>query len=505
MIKGEILKNYFVFYCLQNLRRLRKIVSLINEVPIIVISLSFLCGVAIGTDFLSIWVFLLIPILFICLNKGSRILLIIFLLLAIGYCHLWNSSIETTKNKLNNERIETIAKVKSEPELLSWNQKIILEIPEIKELVLAELPKHPALQSGEKIFLRATLTLPENKSDFDYKTYLKSNKILFLTKDATFQIIDDEQSTLDSVTSRTRDYITSTVNMNLNEPNASLLLGMLIGSKSNLSQDFEDRLQNSGTTHIISVSGFNVTMIFVIMLTLTGIIARKKVLFLSLIIIGLYILIVGTTNLPALRAFFMIGLAILAQITGRKQNVWIALLLSLSLILVEYPYYIKNISLQLSFLATFGLFVLSPIFKNKLEKLKFSETFTESLSASLGVIIATLPLTALVFEKISLISIISNILILPLIPFIMALSFLTICINILSISFFSTILFNTVELILRYIVFVINTLGDLNWASSTNKLTFLMTGVSLISLLILFDFQQLKKSSSLKMKNEKSN
>ena len=205
--------------------------------------------------------------------------------------------------------------------------------------------------------------------------------------------------------------------MILPQPQASLLSGILLGSRQTMSYDFLQKLQTTGTIHLIAASGYNITVISGVLLSgLVFFVRRRYALFLAFFAVTAYALASGGE--PAvIRALIMTGVAFLAQFLGREKNAIIALLLSGYLMLLYNPLILYDIGFQLSFAATAGILFLQPIF-SRMSFFRRNFIFKE-IGISLSAQIAVLPILLYQFNAVSIISLVINCFLAPLIPYIM--------------------------------------------------------------------------------------
>lgn len=202
----------------------------------------------------------------------------------------------------------------------------------------------------------------------------------------------------------------------LPSPQAELLSGIVLGNKKDLPYDLKLALRDTSTLHIVVVSGQNLTMLATLLLNLSGLIKRKNAIFLSIFAIIFYTLLTGA-QIPVLRAAVMATLVSLARLVGRQgDSVW-ALIITALLMLLVNPNWLFNLSFQLSFLATMGVIVVSPI----LEKLfnRFPEILKQDLAVTIGAQLMVIPVIVQNFHQLSLVSVITNILVGWTVPFIM--------------------------------------------------------------------------------------
>lgn len=211
----------------------------------------------------------------------------------------------------------------------------------------------------------------------------------------------------------------------LPEPHASLVIGILLGVKRGMPRDFYDQLVNTGTLHVVAASGYNVSVVSGVILTTLGLILpRYMALGISLIGVGLYVLLAGSG--PAIiRAGIMGSLSLIGIMLGRVREARWLLWVTAWVMLMVKPVLIADVGFQLSLSATLGLLYLTPI----LERCGKHKYLSEYLYPTLAATIATSPVIWWHFGRVSLVGVLVNMLILPVVPIIMMLAALTVIFN----------------------------------------------------------------------------
>src|SRR3989344_8130872 len=147
---------------------------------------------------------------------------------------------------------------------------------------------------------------------------------------------------------------TGVVNSLLSEPQASLLNGILFGVKSSIPRSLYNSLIQTGTLHIIALSGMNITILINLTAKLTLFLGRKLSIFVTICLIVAFVWFVGASP-TIVRAAIMGSLSLVAIYFGRRYFALLALFLA-SMVMLTYDFsLIKNLSFQLSFLATLGI------------------------------------------------------------------------------------------------------------------------------------------------------
>lgn len=221
---------------------------------------------------------------------------------------------------------------------------------------------------------------------------------------------------------KTRGQIEQNLNQLLPEPQASLLLGVIFGVKSQMPENFWQNLRKTGTLHLVVASGQNVVMVTgFLMNSLVWFSRRRGVILITLLGIVIYVLMVGA-EAPAVRAGLMAMMILVGQLLGREGNQGKFLLLTAMVMLLISPLMLFDIGFQLSFAATAGIIWIYPILKGKmLNSVVVIPLLGEAFLVTISAQLATLPLLLVNFGQFSWLSPLVNSLILPTIPIVMAL------------------------------------------------------------------------------------
>lgn len=198
---------------------------------------------------------------------------------------------------------------------------------------------------------------------------------------------------------------------------ASLLLGIVLGVKGNMSSGFSQTLSRAGVTHVIAASGMNVVVVGGFLASLfTFFFRRQHALIFTIFGILFYAFLAGME--PSIIRASIMGILVLAsQIIGRQYLASYGLGLAVYFMLFIQPVLIADIGFQLSVTATAGLLYIKPLFDRFMPKIPFiGEDLTTTLSAQ----VATLPILLTTFGSYSLGSILANLLVLWTVPILMA-------------------------------------------------------------------------------------
>ncbi len=331
--------------------------------------------------------------------------------------------------------------------LFSLPKLIISENQPVK--IIGRVSKQPYLKGSYQIISMGPVLIRTNR----FPGYFYGDKLVvvggfkkqvinsFLTQYFAFfptiQKIKEEQNLVSQRNFirrllKTRGQIEQNLNQLLPEPQASLLLGVVFGVKSQMPENFWQNLRKTGTLHLVVASGQNVVMVTgFLMNSLVWFSKRRGVILITLLGIIIYVLMVGA-EAPAVRAGLMAMMILVGQLLGREGNQGKFLLLTAMVMLLISPLMLFDIGFQLSFAAAAGIIWIYPKLKRgdsisskfaqkgRLRLLSvplLGEAFLVTISAQL----ATLPLLLINFGQFSWLSPLINSLILPTIPLVMAL------------------------------------------------------------------------------------
>lgn len=283
-----------------------------------------------------------------------------------------------------------------------------------------------SLNIGDLCNVYTKLEQPENFDDFDYVRYLKNKNIYLRSsrveiEDCSHNYPIKKPSDIFLWLKRGlrifREDISKQVENNLPEPQASLLIGILFGSERAFSDKFEEQLRISGTTHIIAASGYNITVLIIASNKVLGFIKKGHRLLISLLLIWLYCILSGL-GASILRATVMGSITILALLSGSVRSTHLLIPSGILFLIFLTPKILFDIGFQLSILATLGLIYLLPSIEAFLERLLnikgVPQFWEDNLLGTISCTLSTLPISISIFGKVSLVSVFTNMLVLPL-------------------------------------------------------------------------------------------
>jgi competence protein ComEC len=301
-------------------------------------------------------------------------------------------------------------------------------------MVLALVPGRAAWTYGDRLSLDGKLVTPPEAEDFSYRAYLARQDVYtYLTYPRVHLLQSGVGNPLLAAIYRLRDWAYAEVFHLYPAPEAPLLAGILLGVDSEMPDRLAQAFRDTGTAHIIAISGFNIAILAQLFSKIFGrIFSRWWALLASIIAITGYSIMVGGAPSVA-RAAVMGSLALIAQAIGRRSSGANALALTAAVMCLPNPQLPWDVSFQLSFGATLGLVLygdrLQEGFTRLLEQRVSSDLaqrITRPVSDYILMTLAaqwmTLPIILYHFKRLSLVSLIANPLILPPQPLVMVLS-----------------------------------------------------------------------------------
>lgn len=262
-----------------------------------------------------------------------------------------------------------------------------------------------------------------------------------------------------------RNRFEGSINSVFPEPESSFLSGLLLGVKKNLPDWFKDDLQKSGTTHIIALSGFNITIIVMALRLLFSKKSAKMSFYVPLAAIAGFVVMTGAQS-SVVRAGIMGAMMMLAYRVGRQSSAAMAIIVTAVAMVLFNPFILRfDIGFQLSFAAFMGIIYLAPIFKDVLPVKR--EVVKEILAMTLGAQVMAYPIILYYFGSFSLVSLFANLVVLPFIPLIMFLGFVSSVFG-MFLPYFGYVLSWTALFALKIVINVIHFCASLPYASLDN-------------------------------------
>lgn len=420
---------------------------------------------------------------------------IIFWIILISVCLyriiFHGIDIKVSSNSCLQKNVFGIGQVINEPEQNELSQIVVVNVKEMQDLESREVCQsvskirlktklYPKYYYNDEVSFSGKLLLPNNfgMDRFDYIGYLAKDDIYFEIKSASISFLERdtvlnirENFSFSKIYSYILDKLFSfkrkfqiVIRKNFSEPYSALATGLLLGEKTSLGKNLIDDFRKVGLIHIVVLSGYNITIV--------GDMLRKMFLFLprfwSITVGGLGIVFFGIMvggGATVVRTCAMASIGLFAQMIRRDYSVMRSLIfVGLVMIILNPKIFLYDPSFQLSFLATLGLILLGNYFDDKLKFITEKFGIRSIVSSTLSTQFFVTPFLLYKIGQVSIVGIIVNILILPIIPVTMLMVFVTGLVGMLNFALSKPFALFAV-ILLKYEIFIVKFFASLPFAS----------------------------------------
>ncbi len=300
-------------------------------------------------------------------------------------------------------------------------------------LLLVRVGPNQVYQYGQNLRLRGRVLTPPENEDFSYRDYLARQNVYSYMPVAEVTVLPGSTANpFFAWVYSLKSSLLDKVYRIFVDPEASLLAGILLGVDTGLAQPLQQAFKDTGTAHIIAISGFNIAIIAGIFIFIfSRLLGRIRGSILAVIGIVFYTLLVGADP-SVVRAAIMGTFGIVAAQIGRRQFGLNTLGVVAAAMAAFNPYYLWDVGFQLSFFATLGLILYGGPLQSATERFlarclpptnaaKAAGVLAEVVLLTLAAQVTTIPIMAYHFQQISLVSFIANPFVLPAQPAVMVL------------------------------------------------------------------------------------
>lgn len=462
--------------------------------------LSFIFGIFLSSFFIcaleKVWeifvlLFFLTTFCFLLKKKKFGLIFLFLLLIILGIYRVQLAELKISQNILKNynnsgREIILIGTVSNEPDIRrDWTrleflvQELIVgnEKTTISGKVLVTTDRWPRYEYGDKLKIKGQLQAPQNIESFNWEGYLAKEEIYSLVYWPQIELI--EKHTLNTFSSKIyrgvlcfKSKLRQSIYQSFLPPQSLIAGAVILGDKKRIPYELGEKLNITGVRHITAISGMHISILSVVLMqSLISIgLWRSQAFYLTILFLVLFIVMIGIPA-SAFRAGIMAVFLLFSEKIGRKNYASRAVIFAATFILLRNPLLLRfDVGFQLSFLAVIGIIYLSP-FLEKWLKIVPREKFLNLrtiLAMTLSAQIFTLPILIYNFGTISLLAPITNILILPFIPFIIGWGFLFALTGTIF-PFLGWFLSLPCWLILTYVVKIVNWFSQLPFSSINFK------------------------------------
>jgi len=498
---------------------------------------SFILGVAIfsfaNTNKSAFILYLLLFIILFLLiifyhDKTKRVIILCLLLFVLGglrFLITIPSHNSSTVEYYNGRKVSLRGWVSVEPDIGISDVRYVVSVESLESThvsgkIAVKTLLYPQYKYGDELEIKCSLLEPEKfiDSNFNYPKYLAKQGIWSICANP---IINDAGGDKGNFFMKKMLWLKSETQSQMSklwpEPDSSLMAGVLYGSRSGMPQDLIDNFTRTGVSHIVAVSGYNVSIIVMVLnvfLIYVGL-SRKQSFWFLISLIFSFVFFTGATA-SVVRAGVMAGVVLFAQYVGRMSSAGRVLLYAAVIMLLFNPYVlIWDAGFQLSFLSTLGLVYLSPILE-KIDlplaqalksgvmapplflRIGWGEVIWQVLITTISAIIATLPMILFQFGRLSLVASLVNILILWIIPWLMLFGFISLIFSFIFYPLGQVVAW-VAGLGLKYVIIIVDWFGDKSWSAVDVRIPiWVMVGMyTFIAFLVIKNLYGKKSKSSL--------
>ncbi len=344
-------------------------------------------------------------------------------------------------------------KVVEEPLITGNLQRVTVEHEEGRAFLYVS--RYDNYKYGDILEVNGELEAPSS----DYGNYLKKEGVYHTSFYPEVEKIGEKPTLLREISFSLREKMKNNLRKSVPAPQVYFLEAMILGDRNSFTPEFREKLSISGTYHVTAISGMHIVIISSILFYIFTHfkISRRWSALLAFLGVIFFVFFVGAPT-SALRAGIMAGFLLLSYVFYRKARSFRTICFAATIMLIANPLLLSfDLGFQLSFLAVLGIIYFQPKIKEVLiEKGLRGKALCDLLSVTLAAQILVFPLILYNFGHIPLFSVFANLLIVPLLPFIMIFGLLT--------AFIGGFAFPA-YLMLSFISFVINFISSLPFAA----------------------------------------
>jgi ComEC/Rec2-related protein len=352
---------------------------------------------------------------------------------------------------------------------------------------LADIGKYPPVVPGDVVaFNKATYELVENNYTDYFLGYLYSVRIEIIVSSQEHLLIDGCVGF-----SGVGCEIESRLRKLLSYRTSGLVTGMLVGRDDLIPREVTDQFRLLGLSHVIAVSGFNVSILAIVSISLFRILRLNRFLgiILAIPLLLVFLAIVGFHNLPAFRATIMGILVLLSVLAGKPGGFISSLMVGVALIIILDPIVVTNVSFQLSLTALIGVYVFTSRYASLLDFLP--KMIKDILSTTMAATLATLPISISAFGGMSTLGLVANLIFLPFVPVIMLIGTVGVVVSVVSIEV-AKVLMLPLQKLLEVLFLLIGEGASFSFAYTESRIALVFSLLFFIIALIWGDYRLVK-------------
>ena len=390
---------------------------------------------------------------------SKKIIVIMIIIFTISYTYV-SICEKSFKDKYKNiEEITAVATIVGNPKEKEYKTTYKIKVESVNgnreykntylQLEIKKANDGITYKYGQKLLIAGTFKEADgkrNNSGFDYKEYLKINKMhgIITAKQESIKVLKEKNLNIILINiNKCSNKIKENANKLFDKNEANLLSGILIGDKEGIEKEVQENFRDSNLSHMLAVSGAHVSYVI---LGITYALKKVKVNklwsnMITIVTLCCFIFLTGASP-SVIRACIMAIYIIIGHMMHRKTKLISSVSLSLLIILILNPYKLFDIGLQLSYGGTIGIILFSGVLAKKAKLNNLLEGFVNKLKYRVKQLIVVcvsanliiFPIIAAHYSTMSLTFVISNICAGPILGVIIILGFITIFVSFISID-----------------------------------------------------------------------
>lgn len=279
---------------------------------------------------------------------------------------------------------------------------------------------------GDRLFMEGTIkrprgTDPRSRNKFDYRAYLERQNIFALisTKENSITVLSRNYKSnpilryIYLVRAKLKNQIIEKMPLDT----GAFLRAILLGDRSELPKKLNESFRNSGTMHMLAISGLHVGLIALIIIYLLRLLRTGRVFSYVFTIVFLVFFSILTLSRPSVeRAVIMASILLVGMLLGRRVDIYNSMGVAAIFILAKNPKELFSVGFQLSFVAVLSIVYFAPKFMRLVKKDVYhcvKKYIFMPLAVSVSACFGTFPLILYYFKMIAPIAIIANLFIIP--------------------------------------------------------------------------------------------
>ncbi len=345
------------------------------------------------------------------ITKRAIFLILSFSIISNSLTLYQNYKFQKTMENLSGKEIQTEGTIISNKKIKKYSDMYIIKIQNKKYYLNIKKSVNINLEYGDKVKILGFFIEPEtrrNYKGFDYKNYLKSQGVYGNLESKNIIKVSKTTDKFDIFIYKKINNLFNGIKTifedNFDRKISNLIIGILLGETDEIESDVKETFSESNISHILAVSGMHVGYLIVFCnVIFMKILGKRKTYFLTIIVLIFYMFLTGLSP-SVVRASIMACFMLFSKIIYRKSDVWTNISISLLILLIYNPFFIKNISLMLSYVGTIGILTYLVNFKQ-------NNRIKDMISLTLSVTIFLIPILSIYFNKIPIFSLFISIIV----------------------------------------------------------------------------------------------